>query len=91
MNARFTIALAHIAAIRSYIEARSPIAAAHIVARILADADRLADFPHIGHAGVVPDTYEWIVQGLPYIILHEIDDQNEEIIVLGIFHGAQQR
>jgi hypothetical protein len=31
------------------------------------------------------------VQGLPYIIVHEIDERNDEIIVLGIFHGAQQR
>jgi plasmid stabilization system protein ParE len=92
MKARFTIeALRHIAAIHSYIETRSPIAAAHIEARIFADADRLADFPYIGHVGVVPRTYEWIVQGLPYIIVHEIDERNEEIIVLGIFHGAQQR
>jgi hypothetical protein len=37
----------------------------------------------------VPGTYEWTVQGLPYIIVHEIDDHKDELIVLGIFHGAQ--
>jgi plasmid stabilization system protein ParE len=92
MKARFTIeALTHIAAIHSYIEAHSPAAAAHVVARIFADTDRLADFPHISHVGAVPRTYEWIVQGLPYIIVHEIDEQKDGIIVLGIFHCAQQR
>jgi plasmid stabilization system protein ParE len=88
MKARFTIeALTHIAAIHSYIEARSPVAAA----RIFADSDRLADFPHIGHVGAAPRTYEWIVQGLPYIIVHEIDQRKDELVVLGIFHGARER
>jgi len=92
MKLRFTIeALTHIAGIHLYIEARSPVAAAHIVKRIFTAADRLAEFPNIGHVGAVPGTYEWIVQGLPYIIVHEIDDEKDELIVLGIFHGAQDR
>jgi plasmid stabilization system protein ParE len=61
------------------------------VARIFADVDRLGDFPHIGHVGAVHGTVEWIVEGLPYIIVHEIDERNGQIIVLGIFHVAQQR
>jgi plasmid stabilization system protein ParE len=92
MNVRFTLeALTHIATIHSYIKGRSPVAAAHIVERIFADADRLADFPHIGHVGAVPGTYEWTVRGLPYIVVHEIDDEKNELLVLGIFHGAQDR
>jgi plasmid stabilization system protein ParE len=52
MRLRFTIeALTHIVGIHLYIEARSPIAAAHIVKRIFAATDQLADFPHIGHVG----------------------------------------
>jgi plasmid stabilization system protein ParE len=66
MNVRFTLeALTHIATIHSYIEGRSPVAAAHVVQRIFADVDRLAEFPHIGHVGAVPGTYEWTVRGLP--------------------------
>jgi plasmid stabilization system protein ParE len=92
MNVRFTLeALTHIATIHSHVKDRSPVAAAHIVGRIFADADRLAEFPHIGHVGAVPGTYEWTVRGLPYIIVHEVDDEKDELIVLGIFHGAQAR
>ena len=92
MNVRFTLeALTHIATIHSYIEGRSPVAAAHVVERIFADAGRLAEFPNIGHVGAVPGTYEWTVQGLPYIIVHEIDEEKDEVIVLGIFHGAKHR
>ncbi len=92
MTLRFTLeALSHIAAIHFYIEAKSAAAAAHIRDRIFADCDRLSEFPQIGHVGVVPGTYEWTVSGLPYIIVHEIDSKNDQLVILGIFHGAQER
>jgi plasmid stabilization system protein ParE len=59
--------------------------------RIFDAADRLAEFPRIGHLGAVPGTYQWTVQGLPFIIVHEMDDEKDELIVLGVFHGAQVR
>jgi toxin ParE1/3/4 len=92
MRLRFTIeALTHITGIHLYIEARSSVAAAHIIKRIFAATDYLAEFPHIGHVGAVPGTYEWTVPRLPYIVVHEIDEERNEIIVLGVFHGAQDR
>jgi toxin ParE1/3/4 len=45
----------------------------------------------MGHSGLVADTLEWVVTGLPYIIVHEVDALQNEIIVLGVFHGAQDR
>jgi plasmid stabilization system protein ParE len=91
MTMRFTIeALAHVADIRTYIEKTSPSAAAFIVDRIFAEVDRLGQFPHLGHLGAVPGTYEWIVPRLPYIIVHEFAD-NDQLIVLGVFHGARHR
>jgi toxin ParE1/3/4 len=39
----------------------------------------------------VPGTHEWTVPGLPYIIVHEVNKESEEIVVLGAFHGAQDR
>jgi toxin ParE1/3/4 len=92
MKVRFTLeALNHINAIHFYIEGRSPQAAIHIVKRIYADCERLAEFPQIGHVGMVSGTYEWTVGGLPYIIVHEMDSNSDEIVVLGVFHGAQDR
>jgi plasmid stabilization system protein ParE len=92
MKARFTLeALHHINAIHFYIAGRSPRAATHIANRIFADCERLAEFPRIGHRGMVSRTYEWTVAGLPYIVVYEIDTGSNEIIVLGVFHGAQDR
>jgi plasmid stabilization system protein ParE len=92
MNVRFTLeALTHIATIRSYIKGRSAAAAAHVIQRIFADAERLEEFPHLGHVGVVPGTHELKVQGLPYIVVHEVHDDKNEVIVIGVFHGARQR
>jgi toxin ParE1/3/4 len=92
MNLRFTLeSLTHIAGIHFYIENRSSRAATRIVGRIFAEADRLAQFPQIGHVGAVPGTFEWTVRGFPYIIVHEIDADADQVIVLGVFHGAQKR
>ena len=92
MKVRFTSeALFHIAGIRSYIEVRSARAANHIAERIFLEADRLEDFSRLGRVGTVPGTYEWTGPRLPYIIVHELNDATEEIVVLGVFHGAQMR
>jgi toxin ParE1/3/4 len=46
----------------------------------------------MGHAGRVPGTHEWVVGGLPYIIVYEIGmTEPDEVLVLGVFHGAQDR
>jgi toxin ParE1/3/4 len=92
MKLRFTLeALDHIAAIHFYIEAKNARAAAHIVDRVFSDCDRLSEFPEIGHIGTAPGTFEWTVAGLPYIIVHQLDAKKDEVIVLGVFHGAQDR
>jgi toxin ParE1/3/4 len=92
MIPRFTLeALNHIAGIHFYIESRNAIAATRVVARIFAEAERISKFPQIGHKGAVAGTYEWTVPGLPYIIVHELDPKKGLVVILGIFHGAQDR
>ena len=80
----------HIAAIYRYIKDRNPVAATQVVARIRLGAERLAEFPRMGHAGRVADTYEWVVRGLPYIIIYQTGAANE-LLILGVFHAAQDR
>jgi len=92
MRVRYTLeALAHLDVIHSYIEPRNPVAAQRVIARIRAAADRLGEFPNIGHRGLVAGTSEWPVKGLPYIIVHELDIEADEVVVIGVFHGAQDR
>lgn len=81
-----------IAGIYEYIKERNPIAATQVVARIRSAAERLTEFPRMGHVGRVEGTHEWVVRGLPYIIVYEIGAVDpDEVLVLGVFHGAQDR
>ena len=93
MRLRFTAeAREHIAGIYSYISDRSPAAATQVIARIRLAAERLTEFPRMGRAGRVAGTHEWVVRGLPYIIVYEIDTTDpEELLILGVFHAAQDR
>jgi plasmid stabilization system protein ParE len=31
------------------------------------------------------------VTGLPYILVHEVHEEDEEVVILAVFHGAQDR
>jgi len=91
MKVRFTLeALRHIAGIQFYIETRNPHGASRITTRILDEAERLGEFPLLGHPGIVPGTFEWTVSGLPYVIVHEIEP-DDQVIVLAVLHGARDR
>jgi len=82
----------HIVGIHNYIRERNPLAATQVAARIRLAAERLAEFPRIGHAGRVDGTHEWVVRGLPYIIVYETGVADpDEVLILGVFHGAQDR
>jgi len=62
-----------------------------VVDRILESIARLGDLPFIGHKGIAPGTYEWVVTGLPYIVVYKIDSDHEEVQITAVFHGAQDR
>ncbi len=93
MRLRYTAqAREHIAGIYQYIGERNHVAATNVIARIRLAAERLTEFPRIGHTGRVPGTLEWVVRGLPYIIVYEIGvTEPDEVLILGVFHGAQDR
>ena len=92
MKVRYTIdSLLHLAAIHAYINERNPVAATRVIERIKTAGQRLGDNPGIGHVGAAPGTREWVVTGLPYVIVHELDDAAGEVVIIGIYHGAQLR
>ena len=45
----------------------------------------------MGHVGHARGTYEWVVVGLPYIIVYEVDAAADEVAIIAVFHGAQDR
>jgi addiction module RelE/StbE family toxin len=69
----------------------SPQAAAEIVARIAERINLLgvSGLSHMGRPGLVPGTRELVEP--PYVIVYEVHDDRGEIVVLAIFHGAQDR
>jgi toxin ParE1/3/4 len=77
--------------IYGYINERNPRAATEVVARIRHATDRLGIWPYSGHVGRASGTYEWVVVGLPYVIVYEIDESAGEVAIIAVFHGAQDR
>jgi toxin ParE1/3/4 len=92
MRIRYTInALRHLTAIAAYIGERNAAVAPRVRDRIQAAAERLGSFPYMGRKGAAPGTREWKVTGLPYVIVHEVRPETDEVLILDVFHEAQLR
>jgi toxin ParE1/3/4 len=76
-------ALRDLDGIHSYIAKDNPAAAARVVARIRSAADTLEQFPCLGHAGLVPDTLELAVVGLPYVVVYRVKCLSSASIMAG--------
>lgn len=93
MNAKFTHrSLTQLREIGGWITTHRPASAELTRGRILAAIETLTRMPRIGHSGHRPGTREFLVTGLPYVVVYrdELDD-TDELVVLGIFHVAQSR
>ena len=77
--------------IAAYIRKRNPTAALTVSARLKASANRLSVFPQLGRPGSVTGTREWTVSGLPYKITYEVDGPGQTLLILAVYHTAQQR
>jgi toxin ParE1/3/4 len=66
-------------------------AAERLIARIFDKIESLLtpELTHMGRPGLDPGTRELIEW--PYIIVYEVHEDREEIVVLSIVHGAQDR
>ena len=92
MRLRYTaLASRDIENIHKFIAEHNPNAATRVAGAIRAAAERLRFLPLIGRPGMVADTREWVVTGLPYIIIYRVDNSNDTIIILRVYHGAQSR
>ena len=93
LNLRFSArARSQLVSIQAYIDERNPVAAARVGVAIRDAAERLRYFPLAGRAGLSNGTREWVVRGLPYILVYEVGiSAANEVMVLGVFHCAQNR
>ncbi len=93
LNLRFSVrAHLQLAAIQAHISEHNSTASARVGATIRDAAETLRYFPFAGRTGRSNETREWVVRGLPYIIVYEVGVSNaDEVMILGVFHGAQDR
>ncbi|KKW92416.1 type II toxin-antitoxin system RelE/ParE family toxin [Sphingobium chungbukense] len=90
MNVNFTPqARDDLAAIRDWIAQDDERAADRVVARIVQTAMMFGQFPLLGRAGLVEDTREFSVVGLPYLIVYRIASDTE-VDVLTIIHARRK-
>ncbi len=75
-------------ALRAFIAAASPEAAAAIADRIASAVEGLDRFPSTGRVGRIADTRELIVAGTPYVLPYRFKDDTIEI--LRVIHAARK-
>ena len=75
----------------AWIAKDNPRAAFEMIARIEAKVMRLGtpELTHMGRPGLVEDTRELLEY--PYIIVYKVYEERDEIVVLSVVHGAQDR
>jgi toxin ParE1/3/4 len=62
--------------------------AAQITMHIAISVQQLATFPMSGRPGRVPATRELVISNSPFVVAYRIE--KEHIVILAIYHGAQQ-
>jgi toxin ParE1/3/4 len=75
----------------TWIATDNPQAAIEVVSRIGKRVNLLAipGLSHMGRPGLVAGTRELVEP--PYVIVYEVHEEQDEMVVLAIFHGAQER
>jgi toxin ParE1/3/4 len=75
----------------AWIATDNPRAAIEMANRVGERVNLLAipGLSHMGRPGLVAGTRELVEP--PYVIVYEVHEEQDEIVVLAIFHGAQER
>ena len=77
--------------IYAWIAKDRPRSADSVTDRILESAARVVRWQYMGKVRSAPGTYEWVVTGLPYIVVYTVNADDGEVAVIAVFHGAQDR
>ncbi len=62
--------------------------ATRITVQIVAVVQQLATFPMSGRSGRVPGTRELVISNTPFVAVYALD--RDRIVILALYHGAQQ-
>ncbi|WP_306258404.1 type II toxin-antitoxin system RelE/ParE family toxin [Pararhizobium sp. IMCC21322] len=90
MNVNFTPeALSDLKHIHTYIAEFDPSAADRVISRIRQVTQIFENFPLLGREGLVKDTREFAVTGLPYTIIYKITSPTD-IDILTVIHQRRQ-
>jgi toxin ParE1/3/4 len=76
-------------AIREWIAQDDEMAAERVISRVRQTVMMFEQFPLLGHPGDVPDTREFKVTGLPYLIVYHIASATD-LDILTIIHSARK-
>lgn len=77
------------AAIIEYLSPLNPYAAKALIQDLRDAAKDLGVFPQMGRMGI-NNTREWVAAP-PYVIIYEINESSETVIILSVWHSAQNR
>lgn len=90
MKLRFSaLALADLEDIAAYIERDSEDAARRVVNRLEELCFSLREFPELGVMSEIPRVRKLFVPGLPYKIIYEIVRKTGTVVILRVYHDAQ--
>jgi toxin ParE1/3/4 len=68
----------------------NPSASHRIEGAVLRRVTQLEAHPKIGRAGRVAGTRELLITRMPYLIIYELQDDDNAALILRVLHGAQR-
>jgi len=71
-----------------FIRARNPGAASEVRSRIMHSIKRLKEFPRSGRSWRLPETWELVVPGWPYIVIYKV--AGDRVTVARLFHTSRE-
>jgi plasmid stabilization system protein ParE len=85
-------ALADFEGIFDWIAQDSPATAKIMLDRLFSSAELLTTFPFVGRVVRDAGALEWVMPRLPYVVVYEVDRENDRIVATAaVFHAAQDR
>jgi toxin ParE1/3/4 len=80
--------IANMETIRLHIAADNPIAANKVIESVASTADKLMDFPMLGHVGRRLGTRELVLSKYPYTIVYRLTVK--KIIIAAVIHQSRK-